>query len=831
MQILTIGKVVILTLCLNSLVQRLGVAGENLVRNPGFEQGGDGWDFRVARRSDIAPAIDLAIDDSTAHTGKVSARLTLDFESRAQFFRPVQKVKLFPDTEYLLSAYVKTELTDGAVHLELQDVRGWKRLLKGSFPLRGRSDWIKLDVPFRTSLTTEAVRIGLRHIGREGDKTPVKGRVWLDDVVLRERGSGVPRLSPDALKAAIENSKRIVLENYAVRIAFAEPRLRVRQILFKSRPSLALLPGPFPELPLYSIRLENMDGRVEEVRSLHALSVEVEQVAPSSYLLSALHDRGVRSVRVRVTLSQTGHVDLSLTDVRMQPGWRVTEIMFPQIVTRGVLGKKPEDTFVGGERPISLVDGYRFRAVNYPTSSRVPLLYQYGTDGGIYLMVLDPEQRVKTLELQPLSKRIGAVPSSIAWRCDVKVGAGDAVPRQIVRIGPIEQSAYEAAEVYRDWAETQPWCPKPLTQRRDIGEWRLRGVPHYFIYLPESGPKLLTKPLREMTRKERVEHVKQNRRPFRLKEVPDVMRELPREISELGGVVDLRGWEKWGLWMNPDWWPPRQGEDVLRKATEAIHQAGLNVTADVMFYNLNIQNAKGKGGFGEDGMRALESLNMVPENVAMIDQQGNLVSGGAAQYRGNIVCPTATAPRQHAVRTLIQMKNAGFDDVQFDGGGMEITKPCFSRKHTHPRGYGCWQTEVAREYLDRVRDAIPEARQTGFGFLEEYFNEVRLHSYVAVYTRCEQMRNLRARAMALTRKRRTPLPSIFSFVYHGRMVETGFLVAMGRFPMRRRPTWPSASVPGPNRLRGLLLVTYSMSVGSGSLSLGQKLDRLSHMTL
>jgi hypothetical protein len=370
------------------------------------------------------------------------------------------------------------------------------------------------------------------------------------------------------------------------------------------------------------------------------------------------------------------------------------------------------------------------------------------------------------------------VPTSIAWRYSVKMAAGDAQPRYTARLGLIQHSAYEAGEVYRDWASKQSWFPVPISQRQDIGSWRLRGVPHYYIYLPESGANTFTKHPKDMSREEAQEYVK-SRQNFRLHEVPMVMEALPKEIAGLGGVVDLRGWEKWGLWMNPDWWPPRQGEEALRQAIEAIHKAGLHVTSDVMFNELSIHRPKEQQGFGEEGLRAMAMRGIIPDDVAIKDETGQAIWIGPPQYTCNLACPTVSVTFKDTVWTLTRMKEAGFDDVQFDGGGCEIVYPCWNKKHSHPRGYGYWQTQTAKDYYERIRDAIPGSRESGFGFVEEYYNEIRAHSYVGTYTRCEQTRDIVNRLKLLPENRMTPLPDMFSFVYHGRVIEEGFFFTDG----------------------------------------------------
>ncbi|MCX6901585.1 MAG: DUF6259 domain-containing protein [Verrucomicrobia bacterium] len=765
---------------------RCGFAEDNLIKNPGFEEGLRAWTVQGPRKGEGDRKVDVSVDRQVRHSGNGSVRLTLNFDQNAQFYTPTQTVAVFADTEYLLSACIKTALASNAIHLEVQDDRGWKMLSKGSAPLSGQTDWTKVEVPFRTSLTTAAIRIGPRHIGRLGDKQPMKGNVWLDDVVLVEKKTGRPRLSAKELETAIQNSRLITLENGAVKIAFAEPRLRIRSVEFKKRPALQLSPGLRPETPLYQIRVRGPDGRSEEILSLDAQSVSVKTRPGEqgrSCVIEAAHAGAIAKVSVHVALDEGGFVDMRLEPGQPMPGWTISEIVFPQMVTRGLLSDEPKDTFVGGEKPVSLGTGWHFQNGMYPMNPRVPVLYQYGPRGGAYLMVLDPDQWVKKVEMAPYLDASGNMPNSIAWRYSVQMAAGDAPPRYTARLGPIQDSPYEAAEVYRDWASKQAWFPKPLSQRKDIGSWRLRGVPHYFIYLPESGPNTFKKPPKEMSAAEIAEHQKMHQGRFQLAEVPAVMDALPKEITELGGVVDLRGWEKWGLWMNPDWWPPRQGEAVLRQAIGAIRKAGLHVTTDVMFNELSIHRPKeDHGGFGEEGLRAIKARGIVLEDAVVRNEKGEAPWVGPPAYRCNYACPTVPAIFNDVVWTLSRMKEAGFDDVQFDGGGYLITQPCWNSKHSHAQGHGHWQTGMARDYYDRVRDAIPGSRESGFGFFEEYFNELRLHSYVAVYTRCEQelMRDGTTRALdRFADRRMTPLPGMFSFVYHDRMIETGFFWAHG----------------------------------------------------
>lgn len=760
----------------------------NLVQNPGFEAGLASWSVQNWPSDHPGLQADVGLDQQTCHTGTASLRLTVDYPENAEIFTPAQTVPVFADTEYVLSAFIKTDLTSGSIQLELQDARGWRLLSYASPSLSGRQDWTRVELPFRTKRSTEAIRFSLRHVGRPGDRQPMQGSIWLDDVTLCEKPTGRPRLSARELEAAIRESRLITLENDAVRIAFAEPRLCWRSIEYKQVPGLQLSPDPLAEAPLYQITLRGPDGRSEEVRATDALAVTAQahgDQRPCRWTLEAHHGGPLGEVAVHVELGESGVVDLRLEPGQPQAGWVISELVFPQIVTRGLLSDAPQGTFVGGDAPHSLGAGWNLPSGTYPVSVRIPLLYQSGPHGGVYLMVRDPDQWVKTLRMTPQLDAAEKTLASITWQVGVVVGAGDSLPRYTARVGPIRDTPYEAAEAYRDWVAGQAWCPPPLSERRDIAPWRLRGVPHYFYYQSQAHSGAGSERSEQVPARTIEQLQRAGLNQLTLQDVPVVMAALPQEVRELGGAVDLRGWEKWGLWMNPDWWPPREGESALREAIAAIHQAGLHVTADIQFNQLSIHRAvDDHGGFGEEGLQAIEAQGMRVSDVAVMNDRGEVPWTGPPEYRSNLVCENVPAIFHHVVETLQHMQSAGFDAVQFDTGGWTIDRPCWNPKHLHPPGPGYWQTADSRGYYDRLREAVSGTHPTAFGYYEEYYNELRLHSYSAIYVRYAQeltqagftARQARERFID---NRITPQPDMCSFVYHGRVVESGFFWTAG----------------------------------------------------
>ncbi len=763
-------------------------AEDNLVQNPGFEAGLASWSVQSWPADRLDLKADVSLDRQTRHAGDAAFRLTVDFPENAEIYTPAQTVPVFADMEYMLSAFIKTDLASGSIQLELQDARGWQLLSSASPPLSGRQDWTRVELPFRTGRATEAIRLSLRHVGRPGDRQPMRGDIWLDDVALREKPTGRPRLSARELEAAIRDSRLITLENDAVRIAFTEPRLCVRSIKYRQLPALQLSPDPLAEAPLYQITLRGPGGRSQEVRATDALAVTARahgDQRPRRWVLEARHGGPLDRVSVQVELDESGAVDLRLETGQPQSGWTISDLVFPQIVTRGLLSDTPWNTFVGGAEPRALAAGWNLPSGTYPVSVRIPLLYQSGPHGGMYLMVRDPDQWVKAFRMAPQLDAAEKTPASITWQVAVELGAGDPLPRFTARLGPIQDTPYEAAEAYRDWAVSQAWCPPPLSARRDMTPWRLRGVPHYFYYQSQAHSDADRERSDQAPARTIEDLQKAGLSQLTLQDVPVVMAALPQELRELGGAVDLRGWEKWGLWMNPDWWPPREGEPALRQAIEAVHKAGLHVTTDIQFNQLSIHRAvHDHGGFGEEGLRAIEAHGIRVSDVGIMNGQGEVPWTGPPEYRSNLVCENVPVIFNHVVETLQHMRGAGFDEVQFDTGGWTIDRPCWNPKHLHPPGPGYWQTADSRDYYDRLRDAVSDAAPDAFGFCEEYYNELRLHSYATIYVRYAQelMPSNFTAKQARERfidGRVTLQPDMFSYVYHDRVVESGFFWTAG----------------------------------------------------
>jgi tetratricopeptide (TPR) repeat protein len=162
----------------------LGAYGrtDNLIVNSGFElpllNGGLDW------RHEPAENVDVALDNSVAHSGKYSLRLS--YHGQAAYDAGwTQFVPVHPGGDYELSVWVKTEgLTSASgPRLVISDPYSGASLHLTQDSLDS-NDWHLLQETFRIPFATQLVQL---RIIRSPANTAISGRMWIDDLKLVRR--------------------------------------------------------------------------------------------------------------------------------------------------------------------------------------------------------------------------------------------------------------------------------------------------------------------------------------------------------------------------------------------------------------------------------------------------------------------------------------------------------------------------------------------------------------------------------------------------------------------------------------------------------------------
>ncbi len=151
----------------------------NLVTNSGFEQEilGNGLDWRIH----ALPGIELAADDTQAHSGDRSLRIHVNGENIA-LLGVAQLVPVHPSTSYRLVAYVKSDGLQGvnAPRLQIAEAATGASLLL-SDEIAGSEPWHSVRGGFTTGPQAHLVILRVVRIPMLGQ---VRGTLWLDSVLI-----------------------------------------------------------------------------------------------------------------------------------------------------------------------------------------------------------------------------------------------------------------------------------------------------------------------------------------------------------------------------------------------------------------------------------------------------------------------------------------------------------------------------------------------------------------------------------------------------------------------------------------------------------------------
>ncbi len=162
-------------------------SGSNLLTNGGFEQEkilGGGFDWKINK----VPGVEVSFDSSTAWEGKRSLKMVFNGKENVDFYHVYQYVPLRPDTEYVLTAYMKTQAITTKSGLKVEILGVGSAFYKASDPLFGDNEWRELTIALRTPAPSQGGLVRIRREKTEKFDRYISGTVWIDHISLKERG-------------------------------------------------------------------------------------------------------------------------------------------------------------------------------------------------------------------------------------------------------------------------------------------------------------------------------------------------------------------------------------------------------------------------------------------------------------------------------------------------------------------------------------------------------------------------------------------------------------------------------------------------------------------
>jgi hypothetical protein len=176
-------------------VQEEGLATlseSDLITNGDFGKDGilgGGFDWKIEKAS----GTEISFDPSVTFEGKRSLRIVFTGKENVDFHHVYQCVPLKANTEYVLSANMKTQAVTTKSGLKIEVLGVGQAFQKASENLTGDNEWRKVIVSFRTPPSCQGGWVRVRRERTDKFDRYITGTLWIDHVSLTEKSHEVIR--------------------------------------------------------------------------------------------------------------------------------------------------------------------------------------------------------------------------------------------------------------------------------------------------------------------------------------------------------------------------------------------------------------------------------------------------------------------------------------------------------------------------------------------------------------------------------------------------------------------------------------------------------------
>jgi hypothetical protein len=381
----------------------------------------------------------------------------------------------------------------------------------------------------------------------------------------------------------------------------------------------------------------------------------------------------------------------------------LTTIKYPQILCTSVLGEKDADD--GVVFPIYegvLLTGMNKAGAesknNYPGSLSSQMMYYFDPAGGFYYASHDGNGYKKSMETTNTGNGI-----LFAQEYFLPIEHKKEIELPYPVVTGFSGGRWEAgASIYRDWAEQQPWCAKTLAQR-DPPEWLKKSnlFINFGYALPDWDP---------------------SHKYFSSVDSADLTIKKYHDYFNVSIIACGWDWEKNGIWMGPDYFPPVHGDSHYAAIAEKVKPRGDHLQLYTSGFRWGVKKPltekKDENRFTDyDG--AADFFMKYAKQIGVVDYKGELLLEKRYWAHNYFLCPGSKSAQKLLESCFEHIYKWGVEGVDLDqdlGGAVEN---CFAANHGHPIGAGVWQYRAMHDFLSKTRLIAHQISKDNFVGLEE----------------------------------------------------------------------------------------------------------------
>lgn len=486
---------------------------------------------------------------------------------------------------------------------------------------------------------------------------------------------------------------------------------------------------------LFSLTLCPKDappGKRITVHSDAAKAFRAESANPGITLFYSDFDQPGLVVTCTATLPENDDLTRWTISVQVPDGFVLESVRFPQIVLRAPLGENvADDAAVLGSskggiigRPGEMKPGANL-TINQPGNMAAGFGCYYDDRAGFYTAALDPAGHPKSLTSARTADGI-----EIAWT-QPSYATGTVTQTYPIVLSTFSAPAgakttwRHAADLYKAWAQGQPWCATPFARRTDLPAWL------------KSGPAMVRFNRDWLAEPARIEAWLTR---FRQKHAAPL-------------IAAYWGWEKHGDWVTPDYFPVFPSDEQFAQLVAKGRTLDAHAFPWPSGYHWTLTyDKRADGTFAWDDRERFEKIG---RPHAVQTREGSLWRWSPPWLRGGETAALCGSDPWTAnwwnQEICLPLTRLGCEMIQVDQVVGGAFRTCYATGHGHPVGPGLWETAAftrqLQSMLTTMRQTQPDA-VVCFEEPNEWFNHL---VGIQDYRDCESPREW---------------ASVFNYLYH-----------------------------------------------------------------
>lgn len=449
--------------------------------------------------------------------------------------------------------------------------------------------------------------------------------------------------------------------------------------------------------------LNSPDLANSTITSGEAENLQTEKIGNSQIVFRAAKHRNLDiAVECRFFLDESDNSIRAKISLDNKTPRRISAVHFPVVRQNLSIAKKAENDVC----VVPVCDGAIIRDpsnaslpyLEYPGSASMQFLARYNEKAGLYIAALDAEGFSKNIAFNKSEKSVGSIfINKLEFTAPHKWQSRD------FTIKTFNGDWRDAAELYRGWAVKQKWCSRTLKQRvrsGDVPQW-LAEPSFFFTFAVNRMPK-------KKPHEERIGQI-------------ETFADGWRELLKCPTTMMIMGWEKNGMWIAPDYFPPLGGSEKFKAAIDSLRKKSNRALVFLSGLNWTITN-RATPNFGDYDRNELFFKDAINGAVCGIDGKYSRMTGHPHIGEFAVICPTTKQADCAFFNPLKECVAYGIDCVQADqivGGKIP---PCYSTKHGHPPFGGNWAANSMLGFFKKCRD-FGKSKNRDFAFSVEEPNE------------------------------------------------------------------------------------------------------------